>query len=310
MPSDKTDMKSWLIQNANAFGRKNEGVQSSMFSILSTRLQDWLIDGASRLPKTKTMDSLPTFEPFVFKPTGSSDVKENVLESQMKKMAAKPLDFWLAPSAESPKLESEKGSDLLESYAKNADLLPWLSSASLGFSKEPLLESGIETGTGIIESYAKRIANLAWLANEKEADSIDGPADAALNSDVGSKASEERLLESCMQKSDSKSWLLATDEQEAMPDNSKTFFSDYFMKIYQLPTSNWLLLSSPSLPSSLLLPTNENLDQRTTEQEEKLDRSSKDIAGCVSESGFEKCIKALNLFPVDHWLLRTSVENS
>jgi len=311
MSSEKIDMKSWLPQNANAFGTKNEGAQSSVFSFLSTRLQDWLVDGASRLPKTKMVDSLPTFEPFVFKP--SSDVKENVLENHMKRMAAKPLDFWLASSAKSPKLESETGSDVLESYAKNADLLPWLSS-SPGFLKEPALESGVETGTGIIENYAKRIANLAWLASEKEAESMSGPTNVALNSSLeskGSDGSEEGLLESCMQKFASKSWLLANDEQESLPGNSKTFFSDHFMNIYQLPTSHWLL--SSSLPSSLPLPTNEigsHVDQRTTGQEEKLDQSLKDAADCVSESGFKKCIQALNLFPVDHWLLRTSVENS
>lgn len=308
MSSEKIDMKPWLSQSANAFGTKNEGAQSSMFSFLSTRLQDWLVDGEARLPKTKMVDSLPTFEPFVFKP--SSDVKENVLENHMKRMAAKPLDFWLASSAKTPKLESETGSNPLESYAKNADLLPWLSS-SPGFLKEPVLESGIETGTGIIENHAKRIANLAWLARGKEAESMSDPTNVGLNSSLESKGSEEGLLESCLQKFASKSWLL--DEQESLPDNSKTFFSDHFMNIYQLPTSHWLLSSSSSsLPSSLPLPTSEtdsHLDQRTTGQEEKLDQPLKDAVVDVSESGFEKCIKALNLFPVDHWLLRTSVEN-
>lgn len=175
------------------------------------------------------------------------------------------------------------------------------------------MESGIETGSGIIENYAKRIANLAWLASEKEAESMNGPTNVALNSCLESKGSEEGLLESCLQKFASKSWLLGQDEQESLPDNSKTFFSDHFMNIYQLPTSHWLLSSSSlSLPSSLPQPTNEigsHLDQRTTGQEEKLDQPLKDVDN-ASESGFEKCIKALNLFPVDHWLLRTSVENS
>lgn len=311
MPSDKTDMKPWLSQTANAFGTKNEGVQSSMFSFLSTRLQDWLIDGESRLPKTKMTDPQPTFEPFVFKP--SSDVKENVLESHMKRMAAKPLDFWLASPAKSPKLESETGSDQLESCAKNADLLPWLSS-SPGFSKEQALESGVETGSGIIDNYAKRIANLTWVAGEKEAGSINGPTNVALTSDVESKGSDEGLLESCIEKFASKSWLLAKDEQESVPDDSKTFFSDYFTKICQRPASHWLLSPSPlSLPSSLPLPTSEiggtQLDQRAG-QEEKLDRSLKDVVDYVSESGFGKFISALNLFPIDHWLLRTSMENS
>src|SRR6218665_114671 len=301
MPSEKIDITPWLSQNAYAFGTKSEGVQSSMFSFLSTRLQDWLIDGESRLPKTKTMDSRPTFEPVFSIPC--ADVKENGLENSMKRMAAKPLDFWLASSPKSPKLESETGSDPLETYAKNADLLPWLSS-SPGFSKEPALESGIEASSGIIENYTKRIADLAWLASEKEAASMNGSTDVSLHSDLESNGSEEGLLESCMQKFASNSWLISKDELESMPDSSKTFFSDCFMKIVQHPTSHWLS-STLSLPSLLPLPTNEvdsHLDQGTTGQEEKL----KDTADYVIESGFQKLRHALNSFPLDHWLPRTS----
>lgn len=296
-------------------GNSEEKPWMNYFSFLSPKLQDWLADGGSCLPKTRS-DSViqpATFEPFIFRPT--ADVKDNFIDNYMKRMAGLPASAWLnPPSDENLKSESKTVSGVLDDYMKKAALLPWLI-AYRGVQADPVHKECEESdkASGIFENFAKRVANLSWLASEEGSEMDHGCVERVRN--AGPECKE--VPEGIEAHGKALSWLSAGDETSV--PSSETFFY-YLTKISQLPIDHWLLPRQDNGEASTRLvpkPFGDVIHNQSDESCNQMDLElgdNSELIGKTTEtadasgfetadaSGFGKILNVLNSLSINYWL--------